>query len=55
MEIERPLIWSIWAYLDDKKSIDVIQAAIDNNMTIAEFKKKLIKENPNHKVIFKID
>lgn len=44
----------IWAYLDGKKLVEVIQAALDNNMTVSECKELLIKENPNHEVIFKI-
>lgn len=44
----------IWAYLDGKKLVEVIQAALDNNMTVAEMKQHLINENPNHEVTFKI-
>jgi hypothetical protein len=44
----------IWAYLDGKKLVEVIQAALDNNMGVPELKDKLIKENPGHKVTFKI-
>ena len=28
----------IWAYLDGKKLVEVIQAALDNNMTVADVK-----------------
>lgn len=45
----------IWAYLDGKKLVEVIKAALDNNMMVDELKKKLIAENPNHKVEFKIE
>ena len=45
---------TIWAYLDGKKLCDVVQAALDNNMTVADMKKLLIKENPGHKVEFKV-
>jgi hypothetical protein len=44
----------IWAYLDGKKLVEVIQAALDNNMTVDEMKALLIKENPGHEVTFKI-
>lgn len=38
----------VWAYLDCKKLVEVIQAAL-NNMTVAEMKSLLIKENPDEK------
>jgi hypothetical protein len=44
----------IWAYLDGQKLVEVIQAALDNNMTVAELKQLLISENPGHKVTFKV-
>lgn len=44
----------IWAYLDGKKLVEVIQAALDNNMMVDDLKQKLIEENPGHKVEFKI-
>lgn len=45
---------TIWAYLDGKKLVDVVQAALDNNMMVSDMKKKLIEENPGHEVTFKI-
>ena len=45
---------NIWAYLDGKKLVEVIQAALDNNMTVEDMKKLLIAENPNHEVTFKV-
>lgn len=45
----------IWAYLDGKKLVEVIQAALDNNMGVDELKAVLIKENPGHKVTFKVE
>jgi hypothetical protein len=45
----------IWCYLDGKKLVEVIQAALDNNMMVADLKKKLVSENPGHKVTFKIE
>lgn len=45
---------TVWAYLDGKKLVDVVQAALDNNMTVDDMKKVLVKENPGHEVTFKI-
>jgi hypothetical protein len=44
----------IWAYLDGKKLVEVIQAALDNNKSVSEMKALLIEENPGHKVTFKV-
>ena len=44
----------IWAYLDGKPLVEVIQAALDNNMTVDDVKKLLVRENPGHEVTFKI-
>lgn len=44
---------TVWAYLDGKKLVDVVQAALDNNMTVDDLKKKLAKENPGQDVTFK--
>jgi hypothetical protein len=44
----------IWAYLDGKKLCEVIQAALDNNMMVADMKQALIDENPGHEVTFKV-
>lgn len=46
---------TVWAYLDGKKLVDVVQAALDNNMMVDDLKKKLIEENPGHKVTFKVE
>lgn len=46
---------TIWAYLDGKKLVDVVQAALDNNMMVDDLKKVLIKENPGHEVTFKCE
>ena len=46
---------SIWAYLDGKKLVDVVQAALDNDMMVDELKEKLIQENPGHEVTFKTE
>lgn len=44
----------IWAYLDGKKLVEVIQAALDNNMMVEDMKATLIRENPGHEVTFKV-
>lgn len=45
---------TVWAYLDGKKLVDVVQAALDNNMMVDDLKKVLIRENPGHEVTFKV-
>jgi hypothetical protein len=45
---------TVWAYLDGKKLVDVVKAALDNNMMVDDLKKKLIEENPGHEVTFKV-
>ena len=44
---------TIWAYLDGEKLVDVVQAALDNNMMVDDLKEKLIRENPGHEITFK--
>ncbi len=44
----------IWAYLDGRRLCEVVQAALDNNMTVAELKQKLIEENRGHVVTFRV-
>lgn len=51
----RRKIKTTWAYLDGKKLVDVVQAALDNNMMVSDMKKKLIEENPGHDVTFKVE
>lgn len=46
---------TIWAYLDGKKLVDVVKAALDNNMMVADLKKKLIEENYGHEITFKTE
>ena len=46
---------TIWAYLDGEKLVDVVQAALDNQMTVSDMKKLLIRENPGHEVTFKTE
>lgn len=45
---------TVWAYLDGKKLVDVVQAALDNNMMVDDLKQQLIRENPGHEVTFKV-
>lgn len=45
---------TVWAYLDGKKLVDVVQTALDNNLMVDEVKKMLVEENPGHKVTFKV-
>lgn len=51
MKIKRTYIW---AYLDGKRLVEVIQAALDNNMTVDDLKEMLIRENPGHEVTFRV-
>ena len=44
---------TVWAYLDGKKLVDVVQAALDNNMMVDDTKALLVRENPGHEVTFK--
>lgn len=46
---------TVWAYLDGEKLVDVVQAALDNNMMVDDLKVQLIKENPGHEVTFKCE
>lgn len=46
---------TIWAYLDGEKLVDVVQAALDNNMMVDDLKKRLVEENPGHTVTFKCE
>ena len=45
---------TVWAYLDGKKLVDVVKAALDNNMMVDDMKAVLIRENPGHEVTFKV-
>jgi len=45
---------TVWAYLDGKKLVDVVQAALDNNIMVDDMKKRLIKENQGHEITFKV-
>ena len=45
---------TVWAYLDGKKVVDMVRAALDNNMMVDDMKALLIRENPGHEVTFKV-
>ena len=45
----------IWAYLDGKRLVEVIQAALDNNMMVSDMKRLLVEKNPGHVVTFKVE
>ena len=45
---------TVWAYLVGELLVDVVQAALDNNMMVNDLKKKLIEENPGHEVTFRV-
>ena len=45
---------TVWAYLDSKKLVDVVRAALDNNMMVDDMKALLIREHPGHEVTFKV-
>ena len=46
---------TVWAYLDGKKLVDVVRAALDNNMMVDDMKALLVRENPGHVVTFKCE
>ena len=46
---------TVWAYLDGRRLVDVVQAALDNNMTVDDMKALLVRENPGHVVTFRVE
>ena len=46
---------TVWAYLDGKKLVDVVQAALDNNMLVDDMKQLIINENRSYEVSFKVE
>lgn len=44
----------IWAFLDGEPLVEVIQAALDNNMMVDDLKRQLVHENPGHTITFKV-
>ncbi len=52
--MKRRKLMTVWAYLDGKKLVDVVKAALDNNMMVDDMKALLIRENPGHEVTFKV-
>lgn len=53
--MKRRKIKTVWAYLDGKKLVDVVRAALDNNMMVDDLKAMLVRENPGHEVTFKVE
>lgn len=53
--MKKKKIKTVWAYLDGKKLVDVVQAALDNNMTVDDMKALLVRENPGREVTFKVE
>ena len=54
-DMKRRKIKTVWAYLDGKKLVDVVQAALDNNMLVDDMKQLIINENPSYEVTFKVE
>ncbi len=50
MKEKRP---TIWAYLDGERHIEVVQAALDNNISLHEMKNVLIAQNLGHDLEFR--
>lgn len=46
---------TVWAYLDGEKLVDVVRAALDNDMMVDDLKEALVRENPGHEVTFKCE
>ncbi len=48
-------IRKVVAYLDGELLVDdVLQAALDNHMMLDDLKRRLVAENPGHKVDFRV-
>lgn len=48
-------IRKVVAYLDGELLVDdVVQAAMDNNMMLDDLKRRLVAENPGHKIEFRV-
>lgn len=55
MRKHRRSIRKIVAYLDGELLVDdVLQAALDNHMMLDDLKRRLVAENPGHKVEFRV-
>lgn len=46
---------TVWAYLDGERLVDVVQAALDNDMMVDDMKALLVAENPGHEVTFRVE
>ena len=53
--MRRRKMTTVWAYLDGRKLVDVVQAALDNHMMVDDLKAQLTRENPGHTVTFKVE
>lgn len=55
MRMHRRSIRKVVAYLDGELLVDdVLQAALDNHMMLDDLKRRLVAENPGHKVEFRV-
>lgn len=45
---------TVWTYLDSKKLVDVVRAALDNNVMVDDVKALLVQKNPGHEITFKV-
>ena len=55
MRRNRRSIRKVVAYLDGELLVDdVLQAALDNHMMLNDLKRRLVAENPGHKVEFRV-
>lgn len=55
MITHRRSIRKVVAYLDGELLVDdVLQAALDNHMMLDDLKRRLVAENPGHKVEFRV-
>ena len=55
MRSMRQSIRRVVAYLDGELLVDdMVQAALDNNLMLDDLKRRLVAENPGHKVEFKV-
>lgn len=55
MQRNSQTIRKVVAYLDGELLVDdVLQAALDNHMMLDDLKRRLVAENPGHKVEFRV-
>lgn len=46
---------TLWAYKDGEKLVDVVQAALDNDMTVADMKSAIRLANPDDEITFAVE